>query len=222
MEYRYLGVITGDLYKSTAGLERGIAYQGIMEQLRRRITQSKRYDIEGIEFFRGDSFQISCKDPSYLVEIAAYIRSYLLSLSEEDDDNRYDARMSLNITQFNRFSGYHHSVYEKAFIDSGRTLDDMPKNKMLLFSSDMQALTMSLNSSVLLLDTLFGMLSKQQAEVLKLSIENGRLDMPYLAEKTRKTRQTIHKLVTRSGLENLLEYLRLSQQEIAYHIKGMF
>lgn len=222
MEYRYLGVITGDLYKSTAGLERGIVYQSIMDQLRRRITQSKRYDIDGIDFFRGDSFQISCKDPSYLVEIATYIRAYLLSLSDEADGNRYDARMSLNITQYNRFSGYSDSVYEKAFIDSGRTLDDMPKNKMLLFTSDMQALTMSLNSSILLLDTLLNMLSKQQAEVLRLSIENGRLDMPYLVEETKKTRQTIHKLVARSGVENLLEYLRLSQQEITYHMKGTF
>lgn len=221
MEYRYLGVITGDLYKSTAGLERGIAYKSIMDQLRQRITQSKRYDIEGIEFFRGDSFQISCRDPSYMVEIAAYIRCYLLALSEKDDDNRYDARMSLNITQLNRFSGYNHSAYEKSFIDSGRALDDMPKNKMLLFSSDLQVLTMSLNSSVLLLDTLLGMLSKQQAEVLKLSIENGRLSMSHLVEETKKARQTIHKLVTRSGLENILEYLRLSQQEISYHIKGI-
>ncbi|QSD36945.1 hypothetical protein H5A40_07520 [Pectobacterium brasiliense] len=222
MEYRYLGVITGDLYRSTAGLERGIAYQNIMEHLRRHITQSKKYDIEGIEFFRGDSFQISCKDPSYIVEIAAYIRAYLLSLSDEGDDNRYDARMSLNINKFNRFSGYSNSVYEKAFIDSGRALDNMPKNKMLLFSSDMKALTMSLNSSVLLLDILLNMLSKQQAEVLRLGIENEGLDMHYLVDQTKKTRQTIHKLVSRSGVEKLLEYLRLSQKEIKYHMKEMY
>ncbi|EMM0522937.1 hypothetical protein REY81_004819 [Klebsiella pneumoniae] len=220
MENRYLGVITGDLYRSTAGLERGISYQNIMSLLRKKILQSKRYDIEGIEFFRGDSFQISCNAPAYLIEIAAYLRSFLLSLSEDIDDNKYDARMSLNITKFNRFSGYNSSVYEKAFIESGRALDDMPKNRMLIFSSDIQLLTISLNSSVLLLDTLFSMLSKQQAEILKLSIENGRLDMPYLVHETKKARQTIHKLVTRSGVENILEYLRLSQQEISYHIKG--
>lgn len=222
MEYRYLGVITGDLYRSTAGLERGIAYQDIMEELRHRILRSERYDIEDIEFFRGDSFQISCKNPSYLIEIITYIRSFLMSLSEGNDDNRYDARMSLNISKLNLFSGYKHSVYEKAFIDSGRALDNMPKHTMLLFSSDLPMLTMSLSSSVLLLDTLLGMLSKQQAEVLKLSIENGKLDMPYLVDKTKKTRQTIYKLVARSGIDNIIEYLRLSRKEITSHIKGIY
>lgn len=128
MENRYLGVITGDLYRSTAGLERGISYQNIMSLLRKNIT-IKTIRYWRYRIFRGDSFQISCNDPAYLIEIAAYLRSFLLSLSEDIDDNKYDARMSLNITKFNRFSGYNSSVYEKAFIESGRALDDMPKTE---------------------------------------------------------------------------------------------
>lgn len=219
MESKFIGVITGDLYKSTAGYDRGLSYQNIMESLKKEFFVQKRYHFEKIEYFRGDSFQISISDPSYIVEVAAYIRAYLLSLTD-DEDSRYDARMSLNISRFNRYTSQSETYFEKAFVVSGRNLDNMPKNKRLIFNSDVTALDLSLNASVLLLDSLMGMMSKPQSEVFKRCLDLGMIDVTQISSELKKSRQNIHKLISRAGIDNLLEYLRLSKQEIEYHLKG--
>lgn len=219
VESKFIGVITGDLYKSTAGYDRGLSYQNIMESLKKEFYLKKRYSFGKIEYFRGDSFQISISDPSYIIEVAAYIRAYLLSLTD-DDDNKYDARMSLNISRLNKYTNQNETYFEKAFVVSGRNLDNMQKNKRFIFNSDVTALDLSLNASILLLDSLMSMMSKPQAEVFKLCIDLGMVDTVRISRELKKSRQNIHKLISRAGIDNLLEYLRLSKQEIEYHLKG--
>lgn len=51
MENRYLGVITGDLYRSTAGLERGISYQNIMSLLRKKYYNQNDMILKVSNFF---------------------------------------------------------------------------------------------------------------------------------------------------------------------------
>lgn len=213
LENRHIGVITGDLFKSTKGYDRGYLYQNIMSVLKDYLNDSRRYDIKKFEFFRGDSFQITLTDPTNIIEIATYIRAYLISLTDEDnDDANYDARMSLAVYQMNRYSGYEDSVYEKVYISSGRTLDNMSKNNLLEFNSDVPELEHSVKGSIILLDSLLSLMSKPQAAVLRLSIENGRIDATEIAKTLKKTRQNIYKIISRAKIENIMEYLRVNKK----------
>lgn len=222
MDEKYVGVITGDLFKSTAGRDRGYSYMKIMDTLTQRLNSSKvsnRYIIESMDFFRGDSFQITL-DPYSVIEIATYIRVYLLSLSDEMEEAKYDARMSISINSFNKYSRYNDSVFEKAHIDSGRALDSMPKHKMLTFSSDIPYLHASINAAVTLLDALLNNLSKPQADVLRRCIEIGGVNIPLIAEQTSKSRQNIHKIISRSGIDNIMEFINMNRFDINYRLEG--
>lgn len=219
MPHKFIGVITGDLYRSTAGYDRGKSYLSIMDAMKISLNYTKRYRIDEMNFFRGDSFQITV-DPPYIIELAAFLRTNLLSLSEEGEDIKYDARLSININKINHYSGFNKSVYEKAFIDSGRALDAMPKNKMIMFSSDIPQVNASIGASTLLLDTLLSHLSKPQAEVLRICIAQGTIDVSHIVEMSDKSRQNVHKLITRAGIENIMEYLRLTRSDINAVLEG--
>lgn len=218
MQNRFLGVITGDLYRSTAGFDRGKSYESIMDVLKISLNNSKRYRIDTMDFFRGDSFQITV-DPAYIIELAAYIRSYLISLSDEEEDIKYDARMSIAINKINIYSGINKTFHEKALIDSGRALDSMPKNKMIIFSSDIEAMQTLVGAGTQLLDAFLNQLSKPQAEVLKICIDQGMIDVPSIVSSSNKSRQNIYKLITRAGVENIMEYLRLTRTGIQLQLR---
>ncbi|MER4981566.1 hypothetical protein J9B74_26980, partial [Klebsiella pneumoniae] len=69
-----MGVITGDLYRSSTDYERGVSYIGLMEVMLEKIKKNNRLRVSDVDFFRGDSFQITSKDPINLLSIAVYIR----------------------------------------------------------------------------------------------------------------------------------------------------
>ncbi|EOT3996478.1 hypothetical protein ACLAC8_005004 [Escherichia coli] len=93
-----MGVITGDLYRSSTDYERGVSYIGLMEVMLENIKKNNRLRVADVDFFRGDSFQITSKDPINLLSIAVYIRAYLRSYSEKNDDKgMYDARLAISI-----------------------------------------------------------------------------------------------------------------------------
>jgi|GEM_PF-1674449 len=204
---RSIGVITGDLYRSTAGYERGLTYQTVMSTLKNKLRSNPRYEVADIDFFRGDSFQITLLNPVSLLEIAVYIRAYLIALTENKEEPRLDARLSMSIFTSNKSSSFNESVFEQAHIASGRSLDKMKKSSMLAFSTDNPGLAAPLQSVSILLDTLLSTLSRPQAEVLYRSLEEMTINTSALAAEMETSRQNIHKLVVRSGTENILESL---------------
>ncbi|MBQ0396702.1 hypothetical protein J7S99_03680 [Providencia rettgeri] len=218
MQNKFLGVITGDLYRSTAGFERGKSYESIMDALKISLYNTNRYHIDTVDFFRGDSFQITV-EPAFIIELATYIRSHLLSLSDDTEDIKYDARMSIVIDKVNIYSKTSKNFYEKAFIDSGRALDAMPKNKMIIFNSDIEEIHTFIGAGTQLLDFLLNQLSKPQAEVLKICIDQGMIDATSIATISNKSRQNIYKLLSRAGVENIMEYLRLTRTGIQNQLK---
>lgn len=204
---RSIGVITGDMFKSTAGYERGLTYEQAMKTLVGAIKQNPRYDISKIEFFRGDSFQITLADPASILELSVFIRTYLISLPEGEDGVRYDAKLSVSIFLTNQYSSFNESFFEQAHIDSGRNLEKMNKNSMLEFSAEQPTRTAAIRGTTLLLDTLIGMLSRPQAEVLRRALELMSVNPSELAIEMGTTRQNVHKLIARSGTENIIAAL---------------
>lgn len=207
MENRYMGVITGDLVTSMGGLDRGITYRQIATTMLNEVTRHDWYGVSKTEFFRGDSFQITVESPQSILEMAAFIRTYLISLTDVYELTKLDARLSISIEMLNKYSQYDESAYEVAYILSGRNLELMHKAKNMVFNSSHKALMFSLSSITNLLDNTITMLSKPQAEILKEALDVMDVNPPELATKMQKSRQNIHKIIERSGTERVIESL---------------
>lgn len=207
MENRYIGVITGDLVTSSIGLIRGFTYRQIATTMLKEVSRHDWYGVSKTEFFRGDSFQITVESPQSILEMAAFIRTYLISLTDVYELTKLDARLSISIEMLNKYSKYDESAYEVAYILSGRNLEPMHKAKNMVFNSSHKALMFSLSSITNLLDNTITMLSKPQAEILKEALDVMDVNPPELAKKTKKSRQNIHKIIERSGTERVIESL---------------
>lgn len=207
MENRYIGVITGDLVNSSDGKERGITYNAVVNTLLREVSRHDWYSISKFEFFRGDSFQITMESPQSILEVAAFIRTYLISLTDVHELAHLDARLSLSIEMLNKYSQYTESAYEQAYIMSGKHLESMHKSKKMVFNSSQNNLMLPVSSITSLLDNTISMLSKSQAEILKEALDVMKVNPPDLVKKTQKTRQNIHKILERSGTERVIESL---------------
>ncbi len=207
MENRYIGVITGDLVNSSDGKERGITYREVVNTLLREVSQHDWYSISKAEFFRGDSFQITMESPQSILEVAAFIRTYLISLTDVHELAHLDARLSLSIEMLNKYSQYTESAYEQAYILSGKNLESMHKSKKMVFNSSQNNLMLPVSSITGLLDNTISMLSKSQIEILKEALDVMEVNPPDLVKKTQKTRQNIHKILERSGTERVIESL---------------
>ena len=209
-----IAVITGDLYRSSTGYERGLPYVKSMEAMLKQISDDTKFLVKNVDVFRGDFFQITLYEPTTIFELSVYIRSFLISLSE-NKEVKYDARLSLSYSETNASVGPDSkSYFEDAYIISGRRLDFMEKDVMMEFNSSMDNWHHSFYGVIRLLDFMVGTLSKPQAEVLSWAIRNKSLYVPEIALATKKTQQNIHKLISRSGIKNIMDFLEFSKEQI--------
>lgn len=203
-----MGVITGDLVTSSDGRNRGKTYGEIVKTMLNEVAKHDWYSISKADFFRGDSFQITIESPQSILEMAAFIRTYLISQTDVYEMTKLDARLSISIEMLNKYSQYNESVYEVAHILSGRNLDSINKNKKnMVFNSSHQNLMFSLSSITNLLDNTITMLSKPQVDILKEALDTMEVKPPELARKMERSRQNIHKLIERSGTERIIDSL---------------
>lgn len=211
-----IGVITGDLFKSSVGYERGLPYLGSMEAILKKLQNLDMFAIEKVDIFRGDFFQITLSDPAYFLDLAVYLRSCLISLSD-DIEKKYDARLSLSYSEMDLSTDLKdRSYFEDAYLLSGRGLDDMPKNVMMDFNSTIQSWHRSFSGPVRLLDFIVGSLSKPQAQVLSEIILERKINVLGLSARTGKTQQNIYKLMDRGGVRQIYDFLERSRDQIHY------
>ncbi|MCF5509717.1 hypothetical protein GIV66_31325 [Pseudomonas sp. PA-3-11C] len=211
-----IGVITGDLYKSSVGYERGLPYLKSMETVLKNLESLDMFSIQKIDIFRGDFFQITLSDPAYFLDLAVYLRSCLISLSD-DIEKKYDARLSLSYSEMDLFTELRdRSYFEEAYLLSGRGLDDMPKNMMMAFNSSIEGWHRSFNGPIRLLDFIIGSLSKPQAQVLSEIILERKINVLGLSARTGKTQQNIYKLMDRGGIRQIYDFLEYSRDQIHF------
>ena len=211
-----IAVITGDLYRSSTGYDRGLPYVKSMESMLRKISDDSAFLVRKIDVFRGDFFQITLHEPTTIFEVSVYIRSFLIALTEENGI-KYDARLSLSYSETNSSVGIDSkSYFEEAYIISGKNLDFMEKDVMMEFNSSIRSWHHSFHGAVRLLDFMVGSLSKPQAEVLSWAIRNKGIQIPEIALDTKKSQQNIHKLINRGGIKNIMSFLEFSKEQINY------
>ena len=211
-----IGVITGDLYKSSVGYERGLPYLKSMETVLKNLEKLEMFSIQKIDIFRGDFFQITLSDPAYFLDLAVYLRSCLISLSD-DIETKYDARLSLSYSEMDFSTELKdRSYFEEAYLLSGRGLDNMPKNMMMEFNSSIEGWHRSFNGPIRLLDFIIGSLSKPQAQVLSEVILERKINVLGLSARTGKTQQNLYKLMERGGIRQIYDFLEYSRDQIHF------
>jgi hypothetical protein len=211
-----IAVITGDLYKSSKGYERGLPYLKSMETILKKIDKSDMFYVSHIDIFRGDFFQITLSNPAFLFDLAVYVRASLISLSD-DLHTKYDARLSLAYGEKDQSVDLEErSYFEEAYLISGKALDEMPKNIMMDFNSNIEGWHKSFHGPIRLLDFIVGSLSKPQAQVLAEIILERRTDVSGLSTKTGKSQQNIYKLIDRGGIRQICDFLDYSRDQALY------
>lgn len=211
-----VSVITGDLYKSSVGYERGLPYLKSMEAILKNVERLDIFPIQKIDVYRGDFFQITLNDPAYFIDLAVYLRSCLISISD-DMDIKYDARLSLSYSEIDPSAELRdRSYFEDAYLLSGRGLDSMPKNTMMDFNSTIEGWHRAFHGPVRLLDFIVGSMSKPQAKVLSEIILEREINVLNLSLKTKKSQQNIYKLMDRGGIRKIYDFLEYSRDQIHF------
>lgn len=211
-----IAVITGDLYRSSTGYERGLPYLKSMEIVLKNLESLDMFSIQKIDIFRGDFFQITLSDTAYFLDLAVYLRSCLISLSD-NIATKYDARLSLSYSEVDlTLELKDRSYFEDAYLLSGRGLDCMPRNTMMDFNSSLEGWQRSFHGPVRLLDFIVGSLSKPQALVLSEIILAREINVLGLSEHIGKSQQNIYKLMDRGGIRQVYDFLEYSRDQMHF------
>lgn len=209
----FIGIITGDLYKSSTNYSKGVSYLKVMESMLNQIMKNDSLKISSVDSFRGDSFQITSHNPINLLRTAVFIRSYLRSYSDNfDDENMYDARVAISIDSINKYKIDKSSIFESAQIKSGRGLDLMSDKEMMIFDSSIEQFNMLYTPSIILLDALISMMSKPQSEILRELSYNIDDNIPLISEKLGKVKQVVYKTMKRGGVDKVMEFLEYNKR----------
>lgn len=153
------------------------------------------FEVEKIEFFRGDSFQVYIKDPSTALQLSLASRLAALKLFKEQNVPVADVRISIGIGAVKLPIKQLTTAKGEAFIISGRTFDTIAKtNQRLAIGINNQLANEGLNIIADYIDDIFSNITGKQAEVL-FELLMGKTQLA-IAKKIKKTKSTVHQLTT--------------------------
>lgn len=159
-----IAVLTGDLIKSTKVRDP----QGFREQLKNMMKLAAREYKANTSVYRGDGFQVVLNADRYnALELAVVLRTGLIAQSP-DKKNRWDARIAIAFG--NKGSAGNITLEDQnseAFINSGRTLDDMKKEHFLIYANSETA-RLAAGVATGFADDVINHLTATEAEVLNL------------------------------------------------------
>lgn len=150
---------------------------------------------EKIEFFRGDSFQALVKEPSHALMYALLCRLAVIRFSKVQTPAWVDVRISIGIGEVKYPARALATGKGYAFILSGRTFDSLAKtNQRLAITIAKPLANEALQIVADFANHLFEKITGKQAEVL-FELLQGATQIA-IAQKTKKTKSTIHQLAT--------------------------
>ena len=199
----YIGVITGDIIDSTKILEEGYRDK-LLSTMHLAIQEMTDYKLWGrvkIEIFRGDSFQITVDEPTYITDIAIAFRSKLIANS--GSDTRWDARLGLGIGEQEYLSEKISESDGQAFHLSGQAFDSLQKNDRLAILTPQTNINEELWVSTSFVDEIISNWTLLQASTFYTYITEN-LSQKEIATKEKKSPQAISKIFI-AGKFNLID-----------------
>lgn len=148
-----------------------------------------------MEFFRGDSFQVYIKNPEEALRVTLLCRAAAISFSKGEKTVLSDVRISIGIGTVHTPVRTLKTANGEAFILSGRSFDEIIKNRERLAIEIANPLANEgLQVIADYLNAIFAMMTSKQAEVI-VELLKGEMQK-VVAKKLKKTKSTIHQRIT--------------------------
>lgn len=191
-----IAVITGDIVHSRRLSQAQL--KTALETIRQQVSRVNNDGKVTIEFFRGDSFQITLLNPRAMANLVVLIYCALRQVGCR-------ATLSLAVGQGelkNELAG----AYGEAFELSGLGLDATKRGE-ISFDSSNNLLKHSFKVSTQFLSFLLDSLTIKQAQVLELFVSENFPEHQYIAEKLKTSRQNITAHLNKSGADLVKAYI---------------
>lgn len=198
-------VITGDIIKS-----REIKNQDLwLKTLKSALGQLSK-DASNYEVYRGDSFQIECKDYTSSFEYAVYIKACIKTI------RGLDVRLAIGIGEKSYQGKTVSESNGEAFVFSGETIETLKKEKInLKLETKDKDLNKELNLYFKLALIAMDNWTVNSAEIVKLSLEHPDMIQTELAKLVGISQDAVSKRQKRAYLDEILELDGLYRQKIA-------
>jgi len=176
-----------------------------LDTIRQQVSWVDKDGNVNMEFFRGDSFQITLLDPRELATLVILIHCALRQISCR-------ATLSLAVGQ-GELKKQLAGAYGEAFELSGLGLDATKRGE-ISFDSSNNLLKNSFKVSTQFLSFLLESLTIKQAEVLELFVCDNFPEHQHIADKLKTSRQNITAHLNKSGADLVKAYIIHYQQLI--------
>lgn len=161
-----------------------------------------------VEFYRGDSFQVLVDTPEDALQLALLCRVAAINLYKDNKIQIADVRISIGVGTVKTPIKTLSTAKGEAFILSGRMFDTIAKtNQRIAISTNNEMANEGLQVISDFLNFIFEKITGKQAEVL-FELLNNQTQIA-IAQKTGKTKSTIHQLTTAVHwvqIEKILQY----------------
>ncbi|MDP5081526.1 MAG: transcriptional regulator [Winogradskyella sp.] len=198
-------VITGDIIKSRNVTDQNLWLKTLKSALGALSRDSSYYEV-----YRGDSFQIECRDLLNSFEHALYIKACIKTI------RGLDVRLAIGIGTKSYQGKTVSESNGEAFVFSGETFETLKKEKNNL---KLQTRNIELNTEMNLYFKLaliaMDNWTVNTAEIVKLSLENPNMIQSDLAKLIGISQDAVSKRQKRAYLDELLELDVLYKQKIA-------
>lgn len=197
-----ISVLTGDIVYST-GMQQD-TYQGVVALLKKQFSQvQQKYNAVG-DIYRGDEFQIQYPTPEHAITSAILIK---LALHQSDLSTKpIRCTMSLAFGEYKVYAAKPNTSTGPVFIDSGRGLDNTPRGDLSIHVNE-KVLPFELILLTRFLNHQLNKLTKAQANLLSLYIEQDFADHSEMAALTGTTRQNISNRLSNIGATLVRDYI---------------
>jgi hypothetical protein len=198
-------VITGDIIKS-----RNVTDQTLWLKTLKSALGELSGDASFYEVYRGDSFQIECRDVLNSFEYAVYIKACIKTI------RGLDVRLAIGIGSKNYQGKTVSESNGEAFIFSGETFETLKKEKNnLKLQTKNSELNTELNLYFKLALIAMDNWTVNTAEIVKLSLEHPTMVQSDLAKLIGISQDAVSKRRKRAYLDEILELDLLYRQKIA-------
>jgi hypothetical protein len=197
-------IITGDIIKS-----RTINNPKLWLETLKQALSKIEADASLWEIYRGDSFQIEVKNVQKSFEAALYIKACIKTIKG------LDVRLAIGVGS-KTYQGENVTESQgEAFQYSGETLETLKKSKQnLKIKTSNQLLDEELNLYFKLATWSMDRWTVNQAEIVKLSLENPKALQEELGNVLGINQNTISRRQKRANLDDILELDKMYQQKI--------
>ena len=206
-------IITGDIVRSEMiPIDKRDLLIKVLHNI---VAELQKMSPMKMEIFRGDSFQVVIERPEASLKIASMIRAGLKAYCPTDSKPVWDARISIGIGTTDYQGDSIVTSDGEAFKLSGRGLDAIEKNRLVL-SSCWKDVDEELEVGLAFLDDLVSHWSANQAKVIYLSVAQ-KLSQASIAKSIEKSQQNVSKTLTSAKESLLVRFLNRFETIIIKH-----